>query len=295
MRTVTTTSPAVSVSLANVEAQRTQIDGTSGLFNPTATQYPGGVPAGDNAAFLNGGDSAPLILSFDVPTTLGATTYDPADLVQYLGGGTYALFLDASTTAPPVPLSDNATAADHRATPLIARSILSFDVPSAVGTPDFLPGQSVSWDGIVFASFYLDPNRAISSRLDALSLPADPGRVPQFAPPSLLVSKAASFPPNLDLLWWPSTSAGANDYAIYEGNLQTLTTAYNHVPNLCSTGGATSSTITPAAADRYFLVVPLNDYDEGSYGLNRLLPGPTLNERPPSASPCRPFQALGCP
>jgi hypothetical protein len=247
-----------------------------------------GVPAGTNvdAAFLNGGDSAPLVLSFDVPTTLGGTTYDPADLVRW-AGGSFGIFLDGSGTTPPVPQSDDVSAADHRVTPVVAQSILSFDVPSAVGTPDFLPGESVSWDSVLFSSFFLDPSWAISSRLDALSLPADPGRVPQFAPPSLKVVKSATFPPDLDLSWWPSTSVGANDYAIYEG---VLFSWYSHGSLLCSTGGATTATITPSSGNRYYLVVPMNDYDEGSYGTDS-----SGAERPQGTSPCRVYQALGCP
>jgi hypothetical protein len=247
-----------------------------------------GLPAGTNvdAAFLDGGDTAPLVLSFDVPTTLGGTTYDPADLVRY-SGGSFGIFLDASGTTPAVTQSDDVCAADHRVTPVIARAILSFDVPTAIGTPDFLPGESVSWDGTLYGSFFLDPNWAISSRLDALSLPADPGRVPV---PTLTVSKGPSFPPMLDLSWGPSTSAGADDYTIYEGNLQTLRTAYSHLPEVCSTGGSTNETISPAAGDSYYLVVPLNDYDEGSYGTNS-----SGTERPPGSSPCRLLQAFDCP
>jgi hypothetical protein len=247
-----------------------------------------------DAAFLDGGDSAPLVLSFDVPVTLGGITYEPADLVEYVGG-VYNYFFQASSAG--VSQTDNVTGADNRVTPITVQHILTFDVPAEVPPASaifYMPGESVAWDPgpMLMTSFYLDPGWPLTSRLDALSLPADPGRVPV---DTLKVSKAGSFPPDLDLLWGPSTSAGANDYAIYEGFLPIVGGAYSHSIFTCSTGGATNLTITPSLGDTYYLVVPLNDYDEGSYGLARLLPGPTFPERPPASPACRPFQAFGCP
>lgn len=92
---------------------------------------------------------------------------------------------------------------------------------------------------------------------------------------------------SLALNWLPSCSTGDNNYEVYEGMVGTW---YSHVPVTCTTGGATSSTFAPAAGDRYYLVVPRNNTNEGSYGKNS-----SSVERPPSSSLCVP-QALGmCP
>ena len=45
-----------------------------------------GIPAGSNVdavILLSSGDAGPLALSFDVPTVIGATTYEPSDLVIF--------------------------------------------------------------------------------------------------------------------------------------------------------------------------------------------------------------------
>jgi hypothetical protein len=77
----------------------------------------------------------------------------------------------------------------------------------------------------------------------------------------LMVRKAGSG--DLDLTWSASCSNTDDDYAVYEGTLGDFA---SHRSNLCTTGGATSATITPGAGGRYFLVVPTNGTHEGSYG-----------------------------
>jgi hypothetical protein len=89
------------------------------------------------------------------------------------------------------------------------------------------------------------------------------------------------------LEWSPSCASEDSNYAVYRGTLGGFTT---HTPMTCSTGGATTVTISPGAGNRYYLVVPLNDTQEGSYGRDG-----TGAERQPSASPCRPEQAIACP
>jgi hypothetical protein len=65
----------------------------------------------------------------------------------------------------------------------------------------------------------------------------------------------------------------------------------SHVPVLCTTGGALSTTITPAAGNRYYLVVPRNsDAAEGSYGTTI---GST--QRPASLTACLPQHTANCP
>ena len=73
------------------------------------------------------------------------------------------------------------------------------------------------------------------------------------------------------------------DYAIYEGLLGDFTSHEPvDTPNpFCTTGGATTATITPGTGSHYYLVVPQGDVREGSYGSHS--GGP----RPPSASACQ--------
>jgi hypothetical protein len=68
---------------------------------------------------------------------------------------------------------------------------------------------------------------------------------------------------DLQLDWMPSCSSDDDDYAVYEGLLGNFT---SHTIETCSTGGATSATISSAAGNRYYLAVPLDGADEGSYG-----------------------------
>lgn len=126
-----------------------------------------GIPEGSNvdALFLDGGDAGDLVLSFDVPTKIGAAVYLPSDLVRF-SGGSFSLYFDASATTPAVPISTNVTGADRRG----GRLFLSFDVPTLLGAVTFLPGQVVSWDGSTFVSFEADPGWPPGSRLNALAI-----------------------------------------------------------------------------------------------------------------------------
>jgi hypothetical protein len=238
-----------------------------------------GVPTGANldALFLEGNDFSDLVVSFDVPTTLGTPVYDPADLVR-VSGGSFSLYFDASAATPPVPKHANVTGADQRGGP-----VLTFDVPTTLG-PTFLTGELVAWDGAAFTSFFADPAWPKSSRVDAMSFPADPGSVPL-----LLMGKSPLLGGNVVAVWSPSTSAGADDYGIYEGSVGTW---YSHQAMLChDTGGDLTEDFTPATGDSYYIVVPMNGNDEGSYGLR------SSGLQRPTGSPtaCRPTQALDCP
>lgn len=140
-------------------------DGTSySLFFGGAAA---GIPFGHNvdSAFLNGGDSGDLILSFDIPTTLGGVTYEPSDLVRY-SSGVFSIFFDASLALPPVPIRANVTGADRRGT----RTILTFDVPTRLGGVTYLPGQIVAWNGTAFSSFALDPGWPPGRFVNALAM-----------------------------------------------------------------------------------------------------------------------------
>jgi hypothetical protein len=101
---------------------------------------------------------------------------------------------------------------------------------------------------------------------------------------SLLVSRAS--PTDLALSWNPSCSSNDVDYAVYEGTIGDFT---SHQSVLCSTGGATSATVTAGAGATYYLVVPLNGFREGSYGV--------ASDGTPhvqGANPCLPQTAGAC-
>jgi hypothetical protein len=119
---------------------------------------------------------------------------------------------------------------------------------------------------------------------------AGAGRVPDGTEvPGLPLKLAKSaVPGNLDLSWSTSCHGGDTDYEVYEGALGNFT---SHTPKLCTTSGATAATITPAAANRYYLVVPRSpDGAEGSYGTKSLgVP------RPQSQTACVPQHVIGCP
>ena len=124
----------------------------------------------------------------------------------------------------------------------------------------------------------------------ACSVPGIPGWVPDGGGRSgdaLVVSKAVAG--QLALTWGLGCSPDATDHVVHEG---TIGSWYDHEARLCDTAGAlVSATITPGAADRYFLVVAITDDDEGSYGLDSF-----GVERPASATlTCRPTVLLGCP
>jgi hypothetical protein len=93
---------------------------------------------------------------------------------------------------------------------------------------------------------------------------------------------------DLALSWRPSCLASDTDYEVYEGTIGNWT---SHTSVLCSTGGATSTTLTPQAADSYYLVVPRNPLYEGSYGRDS-----AGVMRPPGVAACAIQQTVGaCP
>jgi glucose/arabinose dehydrogenase len=93
-----------------------------------------------------------------------------------------------------------------------------------------------------------------------------PGRVPDGGPvpgTPLTVAKSVAIPGSLDLAWGASCGPTAFDYAVYEGAIGSW---YSHTGIVCGTAGARAATIAPAPGNRYYLVVPMDDQSEGSYG-----------------------------
>jgi len=88
-------------------------------------------------------------------------------------------------------------------------------------------------------------------------------------------------------LTWAAACGAASDYAVYEG---LLGDPGSLAPVQCSTGGATSVTITPSAGDRFYLVTALEGGFEGSYGVRG-----DGSERDPATAACLPRQLGTCP
>ncbi len=280
-----------------------RFDATAGTYSFFFCGASAGIPPGVNvdAVYLDGGDAGSLIVSFDVPTTLGAFTFDPADLVRYVrigpACGDWVLAagnpdFDASAAGLGIPTSVNMRDAARVGT----LRIFSLDVPADLGPPGvvtYLPGQIVSWNGAAFGLYEPLAGWPLSSTVDGLSTVGNPGIVG----PTLFMNKTVS--PQLDLSdvilsWSASCSEGASDYGIYEG---TIGVFYSHTSVDCNDGGlAFTEQITPAAGSRYYLVVPLNPQTEGSYGQRRDNPIPTLTERPVGAVQCVTVQTVTpCP
>ena len=115
--------------------------------------------------------------------------------------------------------------------------------------------------------------------------PSGAGRVPCESwtpePPLTLKMKNGS----LSMSWGRSCLRTDQDYVIYEGNLRGFPA---HTARTCSTGGARLITLAPHPENAYYLVVPRNLMNEGSYGL-----GSDDFERPASPSACLPQEVVG--
>jgi hypothetical protein len=248
-------------------------------------------------------DSGNLVLSFDVPTDIGGTTYMPADLVEFVPTGpnppdwaVVGHFFNSGTAG--IPRATNVTGADERGgvgTHGAYRTVLTFDVPTddpGVSGTTYLPGDLVGWDALnsIFdpTPLHRDPNWPIpavtpggySSRLNALCFLASPGRIPCDPPDKLHISKGPGAG-QITLDWSASCSVGAEDYGIHEG---TIGVWYSHDDIDCQdNGGDLDEVVNYAAGDTYYLVVPHNANDEGSYGKRSVPPLPAPAERPVSS------------
>jgi hypothetical protein len=246
-------------------------------------------------------DNGNLVLSFDVPTDISGLTYMPADLVEFQSTGpnppdwaVVGRFFDS--VAAGVPQAVNVTGADERGgfgTNGAYRTILTFDVPTdPTGVTMFLPGDLVGWDpsvpGFDVAPYHRDLNWPIpsgppdgySSRINALCFLASPGRIRDIPPGKLEIAKGPGAG-QITLNWSASCSVGAEDYGIHEG---TIGSWYSHDEIDCSdNGGDLTEVVNYAAGNMYYLVVPHNSNDEGSYGLRSVPPLPAPAERPPSS------------
>ncbi len=215
-----------------------------------------------------------LALSFDVPETVGAVTFLPAD-IAVVDGGTLAPLFDAAGAG--LAPEANVAAFDRGDD---GTFYFAFDTPTTVGGQTFAPDQVARYDGGVWSLWY-DGGLTPGTRLSGLSLPGSPGNVT-----GLKVARGAG--DVLDLTWDPSCSTETDDFAVYEGAIPDFTT---HTPVTCTTGGSASETIIPAGGSRFFLVTALNGTFEGSFGA-----ASSGAERSVGSNPCRSEQRLrACP
>jgi hypothetical protein len=226
-----------------------------------------GVPAGAriDAIFETGGA---MVLSFDVPVTLGGTDYSRSDLVAY--GGTFVPYWDAEAAG--VEPGANVCGADLDAAGSL---VLAFDAPALLSGAFHLPGELVSWSGTAFSTYAVDPAWPAASVLRDFSFLPAAGSVLNTGVP-LTAAKEANG--DITLEWRGSCLPLDADYEVYEGSIGSW---YSHASKLCTTGGATEATLAPAAGSSYYLVVPRNAVAEGSYSKDS-----NGIERPQGASAC---------
>ena len=90
----------------------------------------------------------------------------------------------------------------------------------------------------------------------------------------------------LVLTWSDSCSATDSNYEIYHGFMGAY---YSHFSKNCETD-ATTTTFAPDIFDRYYLVVPTDGIQEGSYGRDS-----NGVERPQGGNACHSQQTVTCP
>lgn len=206
----------------------------------------------------------------------------------------FSHFLDASAAGAGVAPLSNVTGADESS----GLDVLACDVPTDLATsthpvPRLVPGEIGDWDTVHLTyDLYLPlAGWPIGSQVDAFSCQGNPGRVYDanvYRHP-ILVGRSAGGPGRVVVYWSPSCSAGAEDYGIYEG---TLGSWYSRGPVTCADADLDFQEDIPVqAADSYYLVVPHNYADEGSYGIRSVPPLTRPAERPQAASPASPCYA----
>lgn len=258
-----------------------------GLFSSFFCGNLVGVPIASNVDAVVLDVAGNLALSFDVPTTIGASTFESSDLVRFnhtgAGCGSWSvggIVFDASAATPAVPISSNVTAADARP----GRTILSWDVPTTLGGSTILPGDLETWNGAAFGPFETMAGWPVSSYVNAISFLIAPGTVPV----TMQVQRIAINGSLLRIAWSPGCSAGDEDYGIYEGALGSW---YSHARVDCSDEFHDfTEDIGTTSGNRYYLVVSNNPNDEGSYGSDS-----GGGQRPAGALACVATQAIACP
>jgi len=83
-------------------------------------------------------------------------------------------------------------------------------------------------------------------------------------------------------------SVPGQDFAVYQGNIASLSGVQDHAPILCGTGFAASVTLAPVAGNKFWLIAPLLSEREGGQGAGTSTPRVPL-------STCETVQPGACP
>ena len=234
-----------------------------------------GLPEGTRIDALVLDAASRPVMSFDAPVVIGGTSYGWSDLVRYDSG--FSSWFDAAAAGVPAP--SNVVGAGIDSDGVL---VLTFDSPTRIGPTDYIPGELVSIKGASFSLYQSNPGWPASAELRDFAFLPPAGAVPDDdglpgVPLTLTANKSS-----LVLSWGAgSCNPGDSDYEVYEGTIGGLFDS--HGPRLCSTGGATTVTLSPGAGNTYYLVVPRNGVSEGSYG--RRSDG---SQRPQSTAACLP-------
>lgn len=113
----------------------------------------------------------------------------------------------------------------------------------------------------IFQQWFLGLDNA---RITESACESSAGAVPDGADvPGTMLTLRKALGTGVRLFWGASCNGCDSDFGVYEGPLGDYDA---HVAIGCSTGGIQATIVSPAAGDRYFLVVPSNGRNEGSYG-----------------------------
>jgi hypothetical protein len=282
---------------------------TFGLFFDGSCVTPPLPPGVNLDALFQTDDNGELFVSFDVPITDGPDTYPPSAVLRWVDVGPgpcdwdlAAPAIDLAGAPTYFPESTRITGLDLVADTLLIAFDIPVDLAPTIGPTTFLPGQIVGLDlpSSVFSLFEDlqaegTPGWPVNSEVDALSCQANPGRI-NSPVDQITLGKSGS---DLVLYCPGSCSSGAENYGIYAGTIASLRTGvYDHAKIDCTTLLCPGALLFGfGSGDRYFLVVPHNHKEEGSYGESTI--GGIPGVRPQAANladRCAPFaNSSECP
>jgi hypothetical protein len=276
--------PAEPASLGGAEVTPRDVVATDGsTFERVLDGNAAGIPPYARIDAVLREASGAWVLSFDVPVRLDGAEYGRSDLVRY--DGTFRLAWNADAAG--VPAYANTVGVGHDG----AGFVVSFDVPTRLGSTDLLPGQLMRATAEALTAYASDPTWPASSQVRDFALadaaPAPPGAVPdglRVAGVPLTASKPA--PGFIALAWGPSCADGGTDYAVYQG---TIGDWANPLPATCSTAGASTWSAGIPDGAVFFLVAARGEFAEGSYGT-----ASSGTERPASPAACVPQVLAAC-
>lgn len=158
---------------------------------------------------------------------------------------------------------------------------------------DIVPGISSSdagWFGFAVSGsliYFAADDVTHGMELWAIPLSA-PGSVPDGnAVSGTALTASRSGASDVALSWGPSCGIYDDDYEIYVG---TIGDFQNYYPATCTTAAQLNATLTGAPNNSFFIVVPRNPAQEGSYGTSS-----AGVERSASATACVPQDISSCP